>query len=135
MSDNNPLLMQALGTQMRYMAQRQTLLSQNIANLDTPGFRSQDLKKLDFANLVAVESNHLAVQRTASNHMEPLGARSHGPYRQEKVANPFEVTPMGNSVNLEEEMAKVSETNEKFQTSSSLLKKYTTMMRTAASNR
>ena len=129
------ILMQALNSQMRYTAQRQGLLSQNIANLDTPGYQAKDLKKLDFGTMMAAESNRLQMRATSAKHLEAVGANSSGPYRADKVRNPFEVTPVGNSVSLEDQMAKVSDTNEKFQTASSLMKKYTAMMHTAAGSR
>ena len=126
------ILMQALNSQMRYTAQRQGLLSQNIANLDTPGYQAKDLKKLDFGNMMSAEANRLQMRATSPKHLEAVGANSTGPYRADKVRNPFEVTPVGNSVSLEDQMAKVSDANEKFQTASSLMKKYTAMMHTAA---
>ena len=42
MTSNNPVLIQLLDNHMRYMAQRQAVLSQNIANLDTPSYKAQD---------------------------------------------------------------------------------------------
>lgn len=135
MAGTSPILMQMMHTQMRYMAQRQTVLSQNIANLDTPGYRAQDLKKLDFKRMADIEAHRLQLRATTPKHLEAIGAYATGPYRQDKIRDPFEITPVGNNVTLEEEMAKVSTTSEKFQTSSSLMKKYTGMLQTATTTR
>jgi len=132
---DSPIIMQALDAQMRHAAQRQGVLSQNIANIDTPGYKAKDVKKLDFGAMMSAEANRLQLRATSPKHLEAVGAQGSGPYRADKVRKPFEETPVGNSVTLEDEMAKVSETGQQFQTASSLMKKYTAMMHSAAGSR
>lgn len=41
-------ILSALRTRMELLFERQKLLSENIANADTPGFGARDLKPVDF---------------------------------------------------------------------------------------
>ena len=45
-------LMAALKKRMQWLHTNQSALSQNIANADTPGYKSQELEKQDFSGLV-----------------------------------------------------------------------------------
>ena len=51
-----PLLIQKLSANLSYLTERQAVLSQNIANIDTPRYKANDLKKVDFNKLVATNS-------------------------------------------------------------------------------
>ncbi len=127
-------MMQMLQTQMRYMTQRQTVLSENIANLDTPGYTVKELKKLDFEKMAGAESQRLAM-RPASAGATMQGSIPTGAYRADEQRKTYETTPMKNNVSLDEEMAKISETGGHYQISSSLFKKYTGMYRAALGNK
>lgn len=134
MGKTDSQLMQMLSTNMRHLSQRQVVLSQNIANIDTPDYRTQDLKKLDFNNLARNESNRLEM-RAASYGQSMAGLTTKPRFASEENRNPFEVSPVGNNVNLEDEMAKISRTGADYQVSSSLYKKFTTLYRTALGTR
>ena len=41
-------LLSLLKERMAWLSQRQDLLSQNVANADTPGYTAHDLKPVDF---------------------------------------------------------------------------------------
>ena len=129
-----PALMRMLSTQMGYTTERQGVLAQNMANVDTPAYSSRDLKKLDFSKMASLESKRLEMAITAPQHSGgTLGNKMR--IQDEKNRKPFETTPTKNSVVLEEQMAKISDNNAQFQMSSTLLKKYTQLYRTAAGNR
>lgn len=131
---SDPLLIQMLTTSMRYNAERQGVLARNISNLDTPNYRAQDLKKLDFGKLADEIGRQLEMRATSPTHLS--GTLGQGlNYKGEKLRKPFEVTPVGNSVVLEEQMAKISDTGAKFELSTTMLKKFTGLYRTALGNR
>lgn len=131
MSDS--VLMTMLNTSMRYDTQRQKVLAENISNLDTPGYRAQDLKKLDFKHMAA-EAHRLEMRATSPKHLSgTLGGSSD--YASEEDRKNFEITPTGNSVVLEEQMGKVSDTGASYQISNSLYKKYTAMYRASLGNK
>lgn len=120
-----------LKAHMKYMSQRQGVLAYNIANIDTPRFKANDLKKVDFNKLVATNSR-LEMKATAPQHLTGTLAGTGASFSTEKDRNAFEVTPVGNNVVLEDQMGKVSDTNAQFQLSSSMLRKFTAMYRKAA---
>lgn len=101
----------ALKSKLQYHSERQVLLAQNVANADTPGFRARDLKKPDFARMVAapgtgVPGKPMAPMRTQSGH---IGSLSMSVSFREQETGSFEITPEGNAVVLEDEMMKLAQ--------------------------
>lgn len=128
-------LMQMLETSMRYNAQRQATLAQNIANVDTPNYKAQDLKKPDFNAMVSGHmGGGMSMTQTSSKHISgTLGGAS--AFAAMADDNTSEISPTGNNVGLEDQMAKVSDTGAQFSIASSLLKKFESMYRIALGNR
>lgn len=118
-----------LGTQMRYLTQRQGVLARNVANIDTPGYRSQDLKPLDFSNLAAAESQRLNMRATSGKHL--TGRGDGGAFASQRNRDTFETTPVNNNVGVDEEMAKISRTGADYQMASSMYRKFTQLYRSA----
>jgi flagellar basal-body rod protein FlgB len=110
-------LFEALSKRMAWLSDRQTVLAQNVANADTPGFVSRDLKAPDFRKLLEGQSQkqvtlattqpgHIAIQRSAASMAEP--------------ENDKDRSINGNAVSLEEQMMKVSQTANDFALTTSL---------------
>ena len=129
MSQNDPLLIQKMNVQMKYLTERQALLSQNIANIDTPSYSAQDLKKLNFEEVLGNSASHMTLATTSAKHISPRDNTS--AFDSQKLRNTFEKKPAGNNVVLEEEMGKVSDVGAQYQLTSSLLKKYNALYREA----
>jgi flagellar basal-body rod protein FlgB len=130
----SPNLMQMLSGQMRYMGARQKVLAQNISNIDTPTYRAQDLKKVDFADMVSTQTQQVSLSTTSPKHFS--GNRGNqSAFATEKVTKPFEMSPTGNGVVLEEQMAKISDTSANYEISSALYKKFTQLYRAALGTR
>ncbi len=109
-------LMAALKKRMQWLHSNQSVLSQNIANADTPGYKAQRLEKQDFSGLVddlsggdtRVRSGSAArMQASSSRHMAPGGSMTDA--ADAKDLKGGEESPTGNSVVLEEEMIKVAD--------------------------
>lgn len=124
-------LVSMLKRQMGWLSQRQSVLSQNVANADTPDYTPSDLKPIDFEKELRTSAapvgNGLAMTRTNPMHMD---MRRQSTIGQIKVRDK-ETDPTGNSVSLEEEMIKVADTQAKYQAASNLYAKTLTMMKTA----
>ena len=60
-----------LTSKMGWLNERQRVLSQNIANADTPGYTPKDLKPVNFAREVAATERKLKVAATAPSHIAP----------------------------------------------------------------
>lgn len=126
-------LLSMLKTRMSWLNQRQDVLTQNVANADTPGYVAHDLKQVDFSDALrqvngpAQAASQLAV--TDPRHISPP---SSGQSSFEDVElRDSEASPNGNSVSLEQEMIKVSDTQAEFQAATNLYSKALSMMRTA----
>ena len=108
-------LMAALKKRMQWLHTNQSVLSQNVANADTPGYKTQELEKQDFSGLVddltGSNSNRAAstvkMQASRSGHMAAGGGRADMPEAHDMKDG--EESPTGNSVVLEEEMIKVAD--------------------------
>lgn len=119
---------------MKYMSQRQGVLAQNMANIDTPSYKARDLKKLDFAKMADAESTRLQMRATSPKHLSgTLGVG--GEVATVKDKDTFEISPTQNNVVLEDQMAKVSDTGAQFQLSSSMMRKFTQLYRSAVGNK
>ena len=114
-------------TRMRWLDARQRVLSQNIANADTPGYRSRDIRP--FAETLAATTRQAAgLAQTDARHM--LGTRAHDPrVRQERRVPDQSID--GNGVALDREALRVAETETAHALAVTLHRRYVGMFRTA----
>jgi flagellar basal-body rod protein FlgB len=126
-------LLSMLRERMAWLSQRQDVLSQNVANADTPGYVAHDLKPLDFNDVLAQQSSPLrqASMLTITNPRHIEIQPSNPDTFRNVVTRDAEGTPNGNAVGLEQEMIKVADTQAQFQAASNLYAKAMTLMRTA----
>ena len=122
-------LFSMLRERMTWLNQRQDLLSQNVANSDTPGYMARDLKPLDFQQALSQAGSGAGMMITNSRHISLT--TGHTAKFEEHDAPDQEASPSGNAVSLEMEMIKVSDTQAQFQAASNLYAKAMTMMKTA----
>lgn len=127
-------IMQMAKTSMRWNMQRQSELSKNIANVDTPSYAARDLKPLDFSNMAEAEASRLNLRATAPRHMDGFNHMK-GPYGDQVTRNTFETTPVANNVVLEQQMAKVNETGLEYQLATNIYRKMQGMFKIAIGNR
>src|ERR1700753_4256216 len=89
-----------LRTKMLWHGERQRVLSENVANSDTPNFRPRDLVEPKFDSTGTPGSiGSLAMTRTSGNHIAPSGGVE--TFEQNGKVG-FETRPAGNAVNLED---------------------------------
>jgi len=117
-------LMDGLKARMQWLQTRQSLVSSNIANANSPGFRPLDLQPFSFASpkspltLMATSSGHFEISNT-----EMAGSTSH--------PLPFETKPSGNAVSLEDEMTKLADIQLDYQMATQLYTKSLGLIKTA----
>ena len=120
---------------MRWLAQRQSVLAQNIANANTPDYMPSDLKPLKFKDFVG-ETKHVPLVRTNEAHRvrssrSTVIAKTNSAHLSplpEGVAEttqrrPFETSIDENGVVLEEQMATVDATRSDFDRVTTLFQK------------
>lgn len=127
---NSVPLLDRLRQRMEWLTQRQTVLADNIANSDTPQYTARDISPLDFDQMLSSQSTQMRV--TNVNHL------SAGPGGQSVSASLIdspdsEASPNGNSVVLEDQMIKVSDTQFDYAASINLYKKALGLIRMAVS--
>ena len=115
---------------MAWHGQRQEILSQNIANADTPKFSPKDLKPFKFREMIRRETMQVNMDTSESGH---LGGRRKRllDFATSKERRPFETAPAGNAVVLEEQSAKLNENAIGHRLTSELYRKHLTMIKTA----
>jgi flagellar basal-body rod protein FlgB len=96
---------------MDLSAERQRLLSSNLANLDTPGYRARDLDFEAALSEALGKPGGFELARTDPRHVSGSGA----PQRPQIVESADPARRDGNNVNLDREMAKMAETSLLFQ--------------------
>ncbi len=112
-----------LKSRMHWHQARQNVLAQNVANADTPGYKSRDLK----APTAKSGGFQALVSQTDANHLTLSGSNGFDPRNPKR----FEVTPSGNAVTLEDEMLKVAQNQSDYQLASSLYSKSLSLLKVA----
>jgi flagellar basal-body rod protein FlgB len=120
-------LFAAVKTRLGWLSQRQEVLSQNIANSDTPRYRATDLKPMEFKDILRQEKIQLNMDVTSASHLPGRRKRIRD-FAEQTVRQPFETSPNGNDVVLEEQMAKMNETHAKHRLVTQLYKKHLSMI-------
>jgi flagellar basal-body rod protein FlgB len=124
-----PLLGQIKG-RLNWLDERQRVVAQNIANSSTPGYAARDLKQpADFAAAMKAGGG-LQMARTNAAHIAPAPANV-ARFSSESAPD-SETTLDGNSVVLEEQMLKMSESRMAYDAAIGLYQKSMTMLRMAA---
>ena len=121
---------------LRWHQARQGVLAQNIANADTPNYRSRDLKAPDFSSFMSGGSNlsmSMSTTTTQRMHISIPGIEmgdSHKGFSTEKVRD-WEITPGGNGVTHEDQMIKVTENQMEYQAATTLYSRSLGLLRLA----
>jgi len=119
-----------LRTKMAWHQERQRLLSENVANADTPGFQPRDLQPPDFSRQGPVGG--LALSRTAPGHAAGITTGGSA-FRDGRER--YDIRPSGNAVSLEDEMLKVAANQMDYQAATTLYTKSLTLLKTAVGRR
>ncbi len=138
---NNLSFFKAVTSRMHWLADRQKVLAENVANADTPGYQAKDLTQPNFGALLRQTREPSAVagampgqlRVTHSAHIvNPSGAT---PILSGVRSDPSETeaSPNENSVVLEEEMMKVTKTNGDYTMMTNVYAKGVKLMRLAIS--
>jgi len=132
--DAKPGIFSLLGKRMDWLGQRQQVLAQNIANADTPDYVPHDLKPQEFRRMV--ERNFapsLKPVATQGGHIQTSSLKADDRGVEDK--NPYEIAPSGNAVVVEEQLVKVTQTQNDYNAITNLYKKQVAMFKMALRGR
>lgn len=119
-------ILSMLRTRMQWHQERQRLLAENVANVDTPNYRPRDLAPLNFEGALTTAS--LSLARTDANH---IAATDAGSQFAEGGDQRFEVRPRGNAVTHEDEMMKLASNQMDYDAAASLYTHSLALIKTA----
>lgn len=120
---NYETLVDKLAAELDTKVQQSKLIASNVANVDTPGYKSKDLK---FANVLQDEMGNLHMKTTHPLHMEGIT----GDIRNnEIIEDPTPGRPDGNNVNIDDELLKLNRNNIQYTVAVQLLAKYLFMIK------
>ena len=125
-----------LRTRLQYAQERQRVLSENVANADTPNYRARDLKAPKFPDpteMTTATVSSVSLTRTEGTHIAAIG-QSGSQFRTENKGN-YEVRPTGNAVNLEDEMMKVAANQMDYQAATAVYTRSLGLIKTALGKR
>ena len=127
--DDIPLFAMIRG-KLDYINARQKLISQNVANADTPGYQPRDLKPFSFEAMVKGAGGAGALSRTDPAHMSASHA---GPSGAREVGGPdSEVRVDGNQVVLEDQMMKLTQARIDYESAVDFYEQSLSLLTTAA---
>ena len=121
-----PLALFSLASQEKnWLATRQATIASNVANANTPGYRSQDTRPF-----AAVLSHlQLPMATTSPGHIQPASLA--GAKVNVKPGESWDVAYSGNSVNVEQEMMKAGDVSRAHALNSNIVRAFHQMLMTA----
>jgi flagellar basal-body rod protein FlgB len=127
---NRLSLFSFISQRMSWLGERQKILAENIANVDTPRFEARDLKPFDVKAAGLSAGRRMALTQSDPAHAGGLrGGGAHGTVK----TKPTETTISGNTVSMEGELMKSAETAMDYQLVTNLYRKQLGMIRAVLS--
>jgi flagellar basal-body rod protein FlgB len=124
-------LFDILKSRLNYLTSRQQVISQNVANSDTPGFTPMDLKPFTLPKQGPGGLAPVAPTLTSPMHLTPPSMKTSS--GDKPVSSPdSETTLNGNSVVLEDEMMKMTQARMDFDAAIAFYQQANQMITTAA---
>lgn len=112
-------------SRLAWLDTRQRILSRNVANADTPGFRPSDARH--FREVLQRRQPASALVTTNSRHIAPPGGAALAVQDRQVV----ERSRNGNAVSLDDEAIRIAETDQAHALAMGLHRKYVGLFRTA----
>jgi flagellar basal-body rod protein FlgB len=126
------LLFDLLSTRQRWLAQREAVLTRNVANADTPSFRPLDLEPESFAKALARQVDPQGAVGLAVTHPDHIA--SPVPQPGDVKAQPgdsFETAPSGNAVVLDQQLESLAQTQLDYELTTNLYRRQLGLLKTA----
>jgi flagellar basal-body rod protein FlgB len=118
-------LFRTASERMKWLSTRQQVISENVANADTPGYKAKEVDPFDIQL-----SRARGLQATHEKHISHSRG---GEYAVREATDHWGESPNGNTVSLEQQTIKAAETAEDYQAAVNVYKKSLQLMKMAAS--
>lgn len=113
-------------SRMKWLSARQQVISENIANADTPGYKAKEIEPFS----ARVDAARSGLRTTHERH---ISSSAGGDFAIREATDHWGESINGNTVSLEQQSIKAAETAEDYQAATSLYKKHLKLMQMAAS--
>jgi flagellar basal-body rod protein FlgB len=113
-------LFSGMTAKMNYDTQRTKVLSENIANADTPGYEAQDVTPFTFSSIFKA----LPLEQTNPAHIQLSSAAGGAVRETSELQQSWELKPDGNAVSTEREVKKAADTAADYEMVTNEYKKY-----------
>ena len=123
---NHVPLFEALAKRMNWITQRQTVLAENVANSNTPGYVSKDLKEPDFSALLKKTTGNVTMAATQPNH---IGGTKSSDAAMKPTEMVTDSSLDGNGVSVEAQMMKVSANSSDYALITGLYKQHLSLIK------
>jgi len=112
-----------------YLARRESVLSENVANANSPHYKVKELAPISFKDLLQPQTDPVRATATNPMHVSPEVE----PVRFEMVNEhkPLESKPDGNQVQVEDQMQKIGQVKGSYELAVNLMMKHIAMLKTA----
>lgn len=118
-------LFKLASSHLRWLSARQTVIAQNVANANTPGFKALDVTAFGETKQTRFDAAITQARHMAFPAAAPQSANA-------EIADAAQVTESGNSVALDEEMTKLSQTAAAFEMNARVATAFHRMLLTSA---
>jgi flagellar basal-body rod protein FlgB len=108
--------------QDRWLSVRQSVLAQNVANANTPGYKALDVMPFE----AVLNATGIEMTKTQPTHLSPTNSAGTDAATEEDAK--WEVVHSGNSVSLEEQMLKAGEVAGAYARNTSVIKTFHRML-------
>jgi flagellar basal-body rod protein FlgB len=110
----------------QWLSVRQSTIASNIANANTPGYKSLDVEPFE----KVLESTRLAMNATQAGHMTDGSTKAAAV--DIRKSEPWETTHSGNSVSLEQELINAGDVNRAYRLNTGIAKAFHRMLLASA---
>jgi len=127
-------LFSMLKSRLGYINAREQLISQNVANADTPGYTPQDLQPFDVSKAMEGNGPQTGVinpQVTEPGHMQPPNLQSQIQWKVVDTQD-SDASLSGNKVTLEDEMSKMTDARMNYEEAIGFYQKAMSLIQMAA---
>lgn len=135
MSANAFPIFSAIRTKLAWLSARQKVVSENIANANTPGFRARELKPVDFRKMLENQGHSVGMRVTNARHIVAKNGASQLFDFRTTEAPIVEMDGSGNSVSIAEETMKLGRTQVEYEMTTNIYRKQTSLLRIALGRR
>ncbi|MDP6352699.1 MAG: flagellar basal-body rod protein FlgB [Alphaproteobacteria bacterium] len=135
MDISNIPLFSMLNRSVDWLALNHQVLAENVANADTPRYRSRELEPLDFERLLRVSAQQVRIRVTNRAHLQGLGGAAGDQFKARTNDDVYDVSLTGNAVSLEQQAVLIAKNAMDYQLATTLYGKSLGMIRTAVGQR